>query len=220
MSKYNRNLTNRFAGQINGVDVKFSDPNVSEGIVNHMTISVKNNANTPLPFAIIPANFDTMRIKTTLTRSASDGPITGVVVDKEYNNCLDMQEAGFVIKGVANDGSYVDSEVDYECSSADPARSIKQFLNYIRLNPSRLQSMEVVASDANAFDTNMRLTYVNPFFKNAEQEINLSVFYSLYQQATDRIRMEFDGKVELSDLSLMTAIIPANSTMKFVMRFV
>lgn len=219
MSKYNRNLTNRFAGQINGVDVKFRDPNVSEGIINHMTIIVKNNASTPLPFAVIPANFDTLRIKNQLVTESDT--ITGVNSIIEYNNCADMQAAGFPIKGVACDGGYDnDSDIDYDCCAADPSRTIKQFLNYIKLNPTRLQSMEVVSTDANAFDTNMKLSYVNPFFKNAEQEINLSVFYSLFQQATDRIRMDFDGKVELSDLSLMTAIIPAETEMKFIMRFV
>lgn len=223
MNNYRKNLTNRFAGQINGVDVKFSNPSVSEGVANHMTIIVKNNdESNPLPFAIIPANFDTLRIKTTLTKSAGDsGAITGVVVTKEYNNCEDMQAAGFNIKGVANDGNYSDETgVDYNCSSADPSRTIKQFLNYIKLNPTRIQSLEVVSSDANAFDTNMSLCYINPFFKNAEQEIDLSVFYSLFQQATDRIRMDFDGKVELSDLSFLRAVIPADTTMKFIFRFV
>ena len=222
MSNYRRNLTNRFAGKVNGVDVQFSNPNVSEGILNHMTIIVKNNDSTnPLPFAIVPANFDTLRINTTLTRSAADQPVTNVVVTKEYNNCEDMQTAGFNIKGVANDGNYTDGDtVDYNCSSADPSRTIKQFLNYIKLNPTRIQSLEIVSSDANAFDTNMSLSYINPFFKNAEQEIDLSVFYSLYQQATDRIRMDFDGKVELSDLSFLRAVIPADTTMKFIFRFV
>lgn len=216
MKNSQRRLTNRFGGNAENINIEYADKNIAEGIANHMTIIVKNNHSTnALPFAIIPANFDTLRAKVTSSQSS-------IAVDLEENNCAEMQKAGFNISGVAHDGSYSDTEkgVDYAVESADPARTIKNFLRYIKLNPSRLKSMEIVAANANAFDTNMQLTYVNPFFKNAMQNIDLSTFYSLYQEATDRVRIDFaNNNVELNDLSLLTAVIPANTTMKFILRF-
>lgn len=212
-----RRLSNRFAGNNNAdVQIKYADKRVSEGIANHMTIIVKNNSEeNALPFALIPANFDTLRAVVSTSQSATSVALVN-------DDCLEMQKAGFNISGVAFDGSNADTEkgVDYQCQSADPSRTIKSFLRYLKLNPSRLKSIEVVSSNANAFDTNMQLTYCNPFFKNAMQIIDLSTFYSLYQYADDRIRIDFeDDNVELNDLSLLTAVIPANTQMKFILRF-
>lgn len=222
MKQYPRNISRRFNGG-DEVTLNFADKNISQGIANQMTITVVNkNSAYALPFALIPANFDTLKIGVTTT--IDDGTATNVVT-KTYNDVAEMQAAGFTIDGVACDGGDDNGSqsskgsISYACSSADPARSIKKFLDYIKLNPVRLKNIEIVSSDANAFDTNMMLTYVNPFFKNAEQQIDLSVFHSLYQEATDRIRMDLDGKVELSDLSLLTAVIPASTTMKFILRF-
>lgn len=218
-----RRLSNRFDGSTENINVNFADKNINQGIMNHMTIIVKNkNTAYPLPFALIPANFDTLRITAETTE---DTGVYTTTVTKAYNDVTEMQKAGFVVEGVACDGGYDNGEksgenqISYACTSADPSRSIKKFLDYIKLNPVRLASMEVVSDDNNSFDTNMKLTYVNPFFKNAEQNIDMSVFFSLYQQASDRIRMEANGIVELNDLSLFIATIPENTTMKFIMRF-
>lgn len=222
MKQYPRNISRRFNGG-DEVTLNFADKNISQGIANQMTITVvNNNIAYALPFALIPANFDTLKIDVATT--ISEGVATNVVT-KTYNDVAEMQAAGFTIDGVACDGGDDNGKqsskgsISYACFSADPARSIKKFLDYIKLNPVRLKNIEIVSSDVNAFDTNMMLTYVNPFFKNAEQQIDLSVFYSLYQEATDRIRMDLDGKVELSDLSLLTAVIPASTKMKFILRF-
>ena len=223
MKNINRRLSNRFDGSAESINVNFSDKNIAQGIQNHMTIIVQNlNSVYPLPFALIPANFDTLRISATTTE---DSGIYTTAITKAYNDVTEMRNAGFTVDGVACDGGLNngaktgEDEVSYACSSADPSRSIKKFLDYIKLNPVRLASMEVVSSDNNSFDTNMMLTYVNPFFKNAEQNVDLSVFFSLYQQASDRIRMDFNGQVELNDLSLFTATIQPSTTMKFIMRF-
>lgn len=223
MKNYKRTLTNRFNGQPETLDLNIADKNITQGIQNHMTIIVKNNNTAhPLPFALIPANFDTLRITAETTEDTGEYTTT---ITKAYNDVAEMQKAGFVVEGVACDGGFDngaksgEDQISYTCTSADPSRSIKKFLDYIKLNPVRLASMEVVSDDNNSFDTNMKLTYVNPFFKNAEQNVDLSVFYSLYQQASDRIRMEFNGQVELNDLSLFIATIQPNTTMKFIMRF-
>ena len=223
MKQMRRRLSNRFDGSTENINVNFADKNINQGIMNHMTIIVKNkNTAYPLPFALIPANFDLLRITAETTE---DTGVYTTTITKAYNDVTEMQKAGFVVDGVACDGGYDNGEksgenqISYACTSADPSRSIKKFLDYIKLNPVRLSSMEVVSDDNNSFDTNMKLTYVNPFFKNAEQNIDMSVFFSLYQQASDRIRMEANGIVELNDLSLFIATIPANTTMKFIMRF-
>ena len=221
---YKRNLSNRFNGQTSDLNLTFADKNIKAGIANQMTITVVNqNTAYPLPFALIPANFDTLSLTAVTTEDS--GTYT-TEITKSYNDVTEMNAAGFVVGGVSCDGGNdqkaqtAEGAYSYLCSSADPSRKIKPFLDYIKLNPVRLKNVEVVSSDNNAFDSNMMLTYINPFFKNAQQQIDLSAFYSLYQDATDRIRIDFDGEVELSDLSMLTAVIPANTTMKFIMRFV
>lgn len=253
MSKYPRNLTHRFNGGTEKINIDLSsDKNISAGIANQMTFIVENKKNTPLPFALIPANFDTLRavpvieLDTTskgvvddvaytdpanpgagLNVSKTNLPIVdgmGSTINLVNDNIADMVAAGFPVGGVLFDGEHLDekNEVEYKCYSADPARSIKQFLRYLQLNPLRIKNMEIVSEDdidASAFDTTMMLTYVNPFFRNAQQQIDLSTFFNLFQESKNRIRMDFDGQVELSDLSLLTTVIPAGKTMKYIMRF-
>lgn len=208
MARNKKKLSYRATGGNETIVLMNQPKNVSEGIANHFTVLVENkNADNPARVALIPANFD--------TKTIVDGKLA-------YNSTEEINKAGYAVDAVLCEGEYTDAakSVSVAMQAADPSRTIRHFLDYKSLNPIKLKSLEIVSDDANMFDTSLILTFVNPFFKDAEQPIDLSTFYDLYQEATDRIRLDFTGnEVELSDISLLTAVIPAACKGKFIFRF-
>lgn len=230
MKKYNqylnrasRHLSNRADGASDETIVLMNqDKSVDNGIDKTFGFLVYNgNSDKNLSMALIPANFDTERLVATFDYSGDD---PAIVITRTFDNIEALNNAGFNVGGVLSDGetSYEigGKEINYACASIDPTRTIKQFLDFIKLNPQRLKHLDIIANDANAFDGNLTVTFCNPFEKERVQDIQLSTFYSKYQYATDRIGIDFEGnELELSDLSLITCVIPADGAMKFIMKF-
>lgn len=225
MARASRNLTNRADGD---PTVKSTDTVVymnqtakaEAGVANHMTFTVENKSNNQnLAIALVPGGFDCKQVVNTLTKGAS-GEVKDIVSKLVDCDPKPLQKAGYNVGAVLHDGSYSDGNVDVVMTPGDPTRTIKQFLDYIKMNPTKLKSLEIYSANANALDSSLKLTFVNPFFKNAEQTIDLSTFFDLYQYNQNRIKIDFTGnELELSDVSLLTAVIPANTSMKFIMRF-
>lgn len=214
LNKYGRKLSNRADGGSDETIVLMNqDPNVDRGIDKTFGFTVVNGAAANLAMALIPAHFDTERLV------IDNGDIV-----RTFDNFTALNTAGYNVGAVLADGTTNTTingkTVNVTNTSIDPTRTIKQFLDYIKLNPQRLKHLDIISSNQNAFDGNLSLTFCNPFYKNMVQEIQLSVFYSRFQYATDRIGIDFDGnELELSDLSLLTCVVPASATMKFIMKF-
>jgi hypothetical protein len=208
MARKNRNLSNRVTGASETIVITNKPQNISAGIAPQFTAVVENkDAANPVRVALIPADFDTKRI------------VDGKLV---YDNVSELVKAGYPVGAVLCEGTFADAakSVSVVMAGADPARTIRHFLDHLKLNPSKLRNLEIVSSDANAFDTNMLLTEVNPFTREVEQSIDLSTMYDLYQEAKDRIRIDLEGnEIELSDITLLTATIPPATKMKFIFRF-
>lgn len=219
INRASKRLSNRADGQTDETIVLMNqDPNVDKGIDKTFGFTVQNQESSNLSMALIPANFDTERIV------VEDGDDDDYVVKRTFDNISALNTAGFNVGGVLADGSVnatiAGKTVHHTCTSIDPTRTIKQFLDFIKFNPQRLKHLDIISSNANAFDGNLAVTFCNPFDKERVQDIQLSTFYSKYQYATDRIGIDFDGnELELSDLSLLTCVIPASATMKFIMKF-
>ncbi|MDL2309029.1 hypothetical protein LJC53_05550 [Bacteroidales bacterium OttesenSCG-928-C03] len=211
MARNKKKLSYRATGGDETIVLMNQPKNVSEGIANHFTVLIENKLSSrPARIALIPANFD--------TKAVVNGKLA-------YNSIDEINKAGYNVEAVLCEGAFTNTvnevvTADVAMQAADPARTIRHFLDYIKLNPIKLKNLEIVSDDANMFDTNMVLTFVNPFFKDQEQSIDLSTFYDLYQEATDRIRLDFTGnEVELSDISLLMAVIPPACKGKFIFRF-
>ena len=212
-----RNLTNYADGGANEtIILENADPNVDAGIDKFFTFTVTNNNGvTPAAVALVPANYDTERYQ------IDDGAVI-----KTYDNIDALRAAGYMVDGVLAEGTadYTSTDgtkVDITCAASDPMRSIKFFLDYIKLNPQGLKHMDIIGNNINQWTGNMTITFCNPFFKNKEQRVNLNTFFSRFQYQSDRIGINFDGdnRLEFSDLLLFIFTIPAGASATFVLTF-
>ena len=226
----NRNLSNRADGAAKSTDtVVFMNQTaqVNEGVANHFTFTVQNNnIDSNLLLALTRGGFDTREIVNTVTTQKDDGSnaISSVDVASTIIKASPkaLRNAGFMVGAVLDDGTYENGAIgtNVTMTANDPTRTIQQMLDYIERNPQRMKSLEIISEDSDALDSSMKLTFVNPFFKNAEQTIDLSTFFDLYQYSQNRIKIDFsNANLELSDVCLLTSVIPAKSTVKYIMRF-
>lgn len=195
------------------------DPNVDQGIDKTFGFTITNeNENNNISVALVPAYFDTTKVNV----AAGEGEGALPVVTLTHDSVEELVNAGFPVNAVLADGTSYDNGKNAvaTCASIDPQRTIKNFLDFIKLNPQRLKHADIIASNANAFDGNLAITFCNPFYKNKVQTVQLSTFYSKYQYATDRIGIDFnENELEFSDLLLFTCVVPADSVMKFILKF-
>lgn len=212
MQRAARNLSNRADGAANEtIILENADPNVDAGVDKFFYVTVTNNADANVAMALVPANFDTERFV------ISDGAVV-----KTYDNIDALTKAGFNVGAVLADGTanYTSSDkglsVDVTCASNDPMRSIKQFLDFIKLNPQRLKHLDIITSNTNMWTGNLIITFCNPFNKAREQRVQLNTFFSRFQYQPDRLGIDFgSNQLEFSDLLLLIATIPAGATVQF-----
>ena len=214
MKRANRNLSNRADG-METVILENADPNVDQGLGKVFGFTVANGTQSNTNIALVPANFDTERF------AINDGAVV-----KTYDNIDALNKAGFMVGAVLADGhadytsDLTKTVVDMTCTSTDPTRTIKQLLDYIKFNPQRLKHVDIISSDKNMFNGNLSVTFCNPFYKNRVQEVQMTTFFSRFQYSEDRIGIDFaDNSLEFSDLLLLTATIPAEATVQFILKF-
>ena len=204
------------AGANETIILENADPNVDAGIDSFYMFTVKNNSESNnASVALVPAYFDTERLV-----------IDNGAVIKTYDNIDALNQAGYMVDGVLADGTanytskVTGKKVNLTCSANDPTKTIKQFLDYIKLNPKHLKHLDIISSQANNWTNNIAVTFCNPFFDNKVQRINMNTFFSRFQYQNDRIGIDFkDNPLEFSDLLLFTYVIPAGATMQFVLTF-
>lgn len=220
MSKYvknireraSKNLSNRADGDDQIVIVN-ADPNVAQGLDKTFGFSVTNNAAANLAMAIVPANFDTERLV------IDDGAVI-----KTYDNITALNDAGYNVGAVLADGetdaTINGKKIDVENAATDPTKTIKQFLDYIKFNPQQLKHMDLISSNENMWVGTLSITFCNPFFKNAQQDVQLNTFFSRFQYQGNRLGIDFSKTpLEFSDLLLLICTIPASSTVQFILTF-
>lgn len=221
MQRANRNLSNRATGT-ETVVLENLDPNVEQGLGKTFGFSVTENDGNNVTIALVPANFDTERL---VADTQEDAGTYTTVITRTFDNIDALRKAGFTVGAVLADGraDYTADDktvVDVTCSSTDPQRTIKEFLDYIKFNPQRLKHIEIITSNANMFQGNLTVTFCNPFYKNRIQTVQMTTFYSRFQYATDRIGIDFaDNSLEFSDLLLFTCVIPGSATVQFILSF-
>lgn len=227
-SRANRNLSNRADGSTKSTDtVVFMNKTaqVNEGVANHMTFTIENkNRERSLLVALTRGGFDCNQVITTTELVKDEGIITDVKATSVIKKCdpTPLRNAGFMVGAVLHDGAYFNEGLgsNVVMTANDPTRTLTSFLDYTEKNPQRMKSLEIISKNADALDSSLKLTFVNPFFKNAEQTIDLSTFFDLYQYSQNRIKIDFSGAdLELSDVCLLTSVVPANATVKYIMRF-
>lgn len=210
----NRNLTNRADGDTLKVDFVQGDPCVSDGLGKFFGATVQNLESNPVAMALFAANFDTERFV------IDDGAVI-----RTFDDFTALNTAGYPVGAVLADGetdATINGKKVHVISSAnDPMRTIKQLVDYVKLNPQKLTKLEIISSTQNMWSTNLMVTFCNPFFKNKETTVQLTTFFSRFQYQPDRVSIDFCGenKLEISDLTLLVATIPAEATVQFLLTF-
>lgn len=217
MGKFNRtNLRN-----LRRADGRTDDPNlllgaipVSTGLSDQFTITVQNTLAAAKNVALLCGHFDTSAYVTTIAGQAV-GELTAAT-NKTLSNPAPLVAAGYPVDACADDGDY--NGIVF--SGVDAAKTIRSFRDFMHLNPRPLKGLQVVGPNAAAFNTVLKVSASSPFQRAAEKDIHLVDFFSAYQYQNDRVMIDFSAnELEVSDITLLIASIPANTTMSFVLKF-
>lgn len=211
-------LTNYFNKKMESVDM---------AIMPKFQFSVRNSSQSrAVRVALLAAFFETKALAVTKANDV----VTGVSLHN--HDVSRLKNAGFNINTVLDDATVSIESVlnltsgtdngEIIMSASDPAYTINDFRNYIKTNPRYVKELTIVSSSTAAFGGVLERTVCDVFGKEKVQQIELKRFYktSENQNVDDRITIPFaDKEMELSDISLLVAIIPANCQMDFTFRF-
>lgn len=186
---------------------------VAAGLGHEFRLLVKNTnaSNTIRRVALLPGHYDT----TTVKETKSSGTITGVSLIKADPAVLNA--AGYSAYSVADDGVFG----DVDCTALDPTNSIRSFLDYLRTNPMALKGIQINASSKSALNSSaLVVTSSSPFQRNATKTINLSSYFSAFQNQDDMIQVDLTGnELELSDITMLFVDVPAGASLNIVLKF-
>lgn len=165
---------------------------------------------------------ETSQKEKTIGRVISKGEkafISGVTVSQHRHNTAALKAAGYNVDTILDDATVVFKGGDFIMSAANPSKKIGDFLDYIKTNPIMVKEMTIVSSDKAAFSTDMEVAILDPFKRNPEELIDINKFFSKYQQVEDRIDIQFDQPLEISDVLLWTMNVPDGAKMQITLRF-
>lgn len=185
----------------------FTGNQVKHGLQDTFGVTVDNKANASRKVALLSGHFDTELIQ-----------LNGGVLDVYNSNPAELVAAGLPCDAVIDDGVIVDPNII--CTPLDASKTIRNFRKFIMTNPRELKGVTIISSSPTAFSTSLVVSSSTPFSKCGEKDIQLASFFSPNQYQNDRIEIDFtENELEFSDLCVLIANIPANTTMTFILRF-
>lgn len=198
-------LTNNFTG-----GKKMAIPTAQKAIGDKFGFKIQNKAATAKKIGIIPAPY--------IPRDGYDIDLTAPgSVTRHMHDTTELVAAGVSVDAILDDGIIMDNVT---VTAAKSTSNVRNFLEYIKTNPTPLKEMLIVSSDASAFNGELELRKVSPFTLGAPQTIELNKFYDPYQQADDRVTVSFaENELELADDLFMGIIVPAGATLDITLRF-
>lgn len=186
--------------------------NVQKAIWNKFQFQIKSSSGKARKVAIIPSYLPTLGFEV--------DPAKQSIVSHHYHDVTALRAAGYMVDTVLDDANVKFEDGYIEMSTGNPTKTIRDFLHYIKTNPTLLKEMSIVSDTQDSFDTDMEVCELNPFTRNKEELIDISKFFDKYQQQSDRIDASFgNNELEVSDVLLWTVNVPAGSTMKITLRF-
>lgn len=213
MKNYNRKLR-RVDGQTTDANLMLGAVPVATGLSDQFTINVNNTNNAVKAVALLVGHYDTSKYITTVEIEQGEDPVATTV--KTLCAPEALIAAGYPVAACADDGTY--DGITF--SGVDTAKTIRSFRDYMHLNPRPLKGLQIVAPNANAFNTTMKVTASSPFQRAAEKDINIIDFFSAYQYQDDRVMIDFTAnELEISDITMLIVNIPAQTKMSFILKF-
>ncbi|HPX58981.1 MAG TPA: hypothetical protein PLL02_00955 [Bacteroidales bacterium] len=170
---------------------------------------IENTSAEAVKVAVIPAPY--------LPRDGYDFTPEGNVITRHFKDKTELTKAGLVCDAILDDGTVA---TNVKVTAAKSTASVRNFINNIVTNPRGLKSMLIVSNNASAFNGEVELRKVSPFGLGKAETIELNKFYDPYQNATDRITVNFwENELELTDDLFMAITVPAGATMDITFRF-
>lgn len=216
--------------------------NVSKAIMNKFGFTVTNNTTSSKRLAIIPSYLN--RLGITLTGSVSDAEFVsdvdfaGESVTKKsaltsvinatavlhHHDTTALNAAGYPVDVILDDATVDFIEEDkstktFAMAALNSTKKIIDFLEYIKTNPINVKNLTIISSDKTAFSADQEVAKLNPFTREKEVLIDNNMFYNKFQVAEDRIEVQFDNELELSDVLLWVMTVPAGAKMDIILRF-
>jgi hypothetical protein len=213
MKNYNKKLR-RADGMTTDANLMLGAVPVATGLSDQFTINVQNNNQSVKAVALLVGHYDTSKYITTVEIEQGEDPVAQTVKTLCAPDAL--VAAGYPVDACADDGTY--NNIVF--SGNDASKTIRSFRDYMHLNPRPLKGLQIVAPNANAFNTTMKVTASSPFQRAAEKDINIIDFFSAYQYQDDRVMIDFSAnELEVSDITMLIVNIPAQTKMSFIMKF-
>lgn len=203
-------------GSVQNISIKDSR-GIADGLDDQFTIRVDNTCEQSKNVALLSGHYDT-DVFVTETDGAGESAST-------VKHCWDpseLQRAGYPVVAVADDGTFPFGNKAIQFSTPNSNQSIRSFHNYMRMNPRPLKGLTIIANRgaADAWQTDLTVTASSPFNVPQQKTIHLSDFFSAYQYQDDRISIDFtENELEISDITMLFANIPAGCSLSFIMKF-
>lgn len=183
------------------------DNKVIRALGAKFTFTIANGHSAQYVVALLAAFFNTFKL--TL---AEGTPNTATIA---FSNAAEITAAGYSCDAVLDDGTIATSLV---CTAGNSKRTIRQFREYVKQNGLILDSLEVQANNAAAFNQTIEVVDYSPVQGSAPQEFALSAFKGVYQSATDKVVIP-NLDMQLNQNTLMMIPVAAGHTMTFTMNF-
>lgn len=169
---------------------------------------IRNTTGEPQKMAILPAFFNTQRVK--ITQDGSQ-VITGV--ETLYDSIAELQKVDPDITCVLAAGKVISISGTEYLEVTEGKRSIRQMQEYVKKYPTRVYKTSVTASDPDVFNTEMSIKECSPF--RTEREIDVINFfdhYSVNQQSQNKVDVMRDFQLDATKLIVLDIPDESNGT--------
>jgi hypothetical protein len=189
-----KNLSNNFKGKT---------MDTVTATANSFSADITNGSSQPVNIALIPGHYPTL------------GMTTGTPDIPHYHNLAELAKAGIAVNAILDDGDQSVSGGTLTCAPADPAYSIRSFLEYIKSFEMLVSqiSLRSPAGNVNVYNNKLKFSKSNPFNRTEEIPVKTNQFFDVRQYQDFRIDISMLGTgLKLTKDLVAILTIPANST--------
>lgn len=175
------------------------------------SLSIANTSGDTKVIALNPAYFDTLAI--VIGAAVTEGAAT----TKMRSDATQIAAAGYTCDGVIDDGTIISGVT---CTASNARFKIRDFLQYIRLNPTRIKKITIACANTDAYEKTITVTVVNPTGNQGDEYINLTNYFATQQYNEDKIVVPFEGDgAAFNDETLWTMPIDTARTVTITFHF-
>ena len=141
---------------------------------------------------------------------------TGAAVNDiimEYNSIKNIIAAGHNVDAVFDDGIILAASASQQLTVEATGTNalVRQFLQYLKENPTIFAGMHIVADNTAAFEVDLRLRRISPFKVYDEERIPFQDAFKPENRNVEKIVVQREFQLDGNTLGILT--VPGNTTM-------